>query len=166
MKTMQHLKWRVVTLHVFIAISVALCSAATVYPNSPPSIEGRWVWKERARKNKPQVQFTITIHRKGDVVRGVYSVDEFINGTWQGEDGNQTPFRGRVKGHTIQIEFDPQATVPGYQENVTYSAPSDARKPSTAVLTLSGQALRWRLSRRPGIEGVPAQVALRRERRK
>jgi hypothetical protein len=129
-------------------------------------VSGRWVWKEPARKNKPQVQFTLNIHRKGDVVRGVYSVDEFINGRWQGEDGNQTPFRGRVKGDIIQIEFDPLATVPGYQENVTYSVPSDGRKPSTAVLRLNGQTLLWRVSRGPGIERVPARFTLRRERRK
>ncbi len=129
-------------------------------------MSGRWVWREPARKNKPQVQFSLTIHRKGDTVRGVYSVDEFINGRWQGEDGNQTPFRGRVNGNTIQIEFDTVATIPGYQENVTYSAPSDGRKPSAAVLTQSGQTLLWRSSRAPGIEGVPAQFTLRRERRK
>jgi hypothetical protein len=85
---------------------------------------------------------------------------------WQGEDGNQIPFRGRVKGDTIQIEFDPLGTVPGYENNVGYSAPSDGRKPSTAVLTLSGQTLLWQLSRRPGIERIPAQLVLRRERRK
>lgn len=53
------------------------------------------------------------------IVRGVYSVDDFINGEWQGEDGNQTPFAGRIHGGVIEIEFDPSATVPGYQENVS-----------------------------------------------
>ncbi len=71
-----------------------------------------------------------------------------------------------MKGNTIQIEFDPLATVPGYQENVTYSALSDGRRPSTAILTLNGQTLLWRLNREPGIEGVPARFALRRERQK
>ena len=146
--------------------AIALCFAVPVFSQSLPSISGKWAWKESARRNKPQVRFTLTIHRKGSAVSGVYSVDEFINGKWQGEDGNQTPFRGRVKGDTVEIEFDPQATVPGYQENVSYSAPSDGRKPSTAVLTLSGQRLLWQLSARPGIEGVPAQATLRRERRK
>lgn len=162
---MRHVRGRALTQRVGLAIAVALCSAVAVCPKSLPSINGRWVWKEAARKNKPQVQFTLTIHRKGDVVRGVYSIDEFINGRWQGEDGNQTPFRGSVKGNTIQIEFDPLATVPGYQENVTYSAPSDGRRPSTAILTLNGQTLLWRLNREPGIEGVPAQFALRHERK-
>ena len=163
---MQHTRFRALAQRVSLAFAVALCSAVAVCSQSVPSISGNWIWKEPARRNKPQVQFTLTIHRKGDVVRGVYSVDEFINGRWQGEDGNQTPFRGRVKGDNVQIEFDPSATVPGYQENVTYTAPADRRKPGTAVLTLSGQRLLWRLSSKPGIEGVPAQVALRRERRK
>ncbi|MGI8898052.1 MAG: hypothetical protein ACR2IB_06610 [Pyrinomonadaceae bacterium] len=162
---MGHVKLGELARQVCLTITIALC-AVSIYPQGVASVSGHWVWNEAARKNKPQVQFTLTIHRKGDVVRGVYSVNEFINGRWQGEDGNQTPFRGRVKGDTIQIEFDPVATVPGYQENVTYSVPSDGRKPSTTVLTLTSQTLLWRLSRGPGIEGVPAQFALRRERRK
>ncbi|MCM3874218.1 MAG: hypothetical protein ND895_26310 [Pyrinomonadaceae bacterium] len=163
---MQFSKVKPLGRQVGLAIAVVLCSAVPICSQSLPSINGSWIWKEPARKNKPQVQFRLTLHRKGDVVSGVYSVDEFINGQWQGEDGNQTPFRGRVKGNSIQIEFDPSATVPGYQEHVVYSAPSDGRQPSTAVLTSSGSTLRWRLSSKTGIEGVPAQLALRRERRK
>lgn len=162
---MHHLRVKPLAQRAGLAIAIALCTAVPVCSQSLPSLSGKWVWKEPARRNKPQLQFTLTIDRKGDIVRGVYSVDEFINGKWQGEDGNQTPFRGRVKGDTVQIQFDPQATVPGYQENVTYSAPSDGRQPSTAVLRLSGPRLLWRLSRRPGIEGVPTQLVLRRERR-
>lgn len=127
---------------------------------------GRWAWKQIARRNKPQLQFTIVIHRKGDLVRGTYSVDEFINGAWQGQDGNQTPFLGRPKGAAIEIEFDPQATVPGYQEDVSYQVPTDGRKPSLALLTRDGPTLRWRLIRGPGIEGVPNGLALHRERPK
>ena len=111
-------------------------------------------------------QFTIVIKHKGDVVSGTYSVDEFINGKWQGEDGNQTPFSGRVKGATVEIEVDPSATVAGYEENVTYTPPTDGRKPSTAVITLNGPTLQWRLVRGPGIDGVPASVVLKRERSK
>jgi hypothetical protein len=166
MKTMRLIKRRALAQRVCLAIAAALCSTVSIFPQNVQSISGRWVWKEPARKNKPQVQFTITIQRKGDVVHGVYSVDEFINGRWQGEDGNQTPFRGRVKGDTIQVEFDPVATVPGYQENVTYSAPSDGRKPSTAVLRLDGRTLHWRFTGGPRIDGFPAQFALRSERRK
>ena len=147
-------------------IAVSLCAVVATFPQATGSMSGNWVWKEVARRNKPQVQFRLTVHRKGDVVNGVYSVEEFINGRWQGEDGNQTPFTGRVKGDTIQIEFDPQATVPGYQENVRYTAPTDGRKPSSAALTLTGQTLRWQLKNGPGIEGVPSQFSLRHERRK
>jgi hypothetical protein len=163
---MRYIRLDALAQRVGVALAVALCSAAPVYTQSTPSLSGNWVWKAPARRNKPQVQFTLSIHRRGEAVSGVYSVDEFINGKWQGEDGNQTPFRGKVQGNTIQIEFDHQATVPGYQELVTYSAPTDGRKPSAAVLTLSGPTLLWRLSRSPGIDGVPAQVALRRQRRK
>lgn len=159
------MKGRVVTQRVCLAIAVSLCATVSTYPQSLRSVGGRWIWKEPARKNKSQVQFTLTVHRKGNVVSGVYSVDEFINGRWQGEDGNQTPFHGSVKDDTIQIEFDPLATVPGYQENVVYAAPSDGRKASTAVLTLRGQTLLWRLSGTPGIDGVPTQFSLRREKR-
>lgn len=157
---------RALTYKGLFMAAIALCSALPVSSQTLPSINGKWVWKEPARRNKPQVQFTLAIQRNGDVVSGVYSVDEFINGRWQGEDGNQTPFQGRVNGNTIQIEFDSRATVPGYQQNVTYAAPSDGREPATAVLTVSGQTLRWRLSGRSGIEGVPARLALRREQRK
>ncbi|MFN2512460.1 MAG: hypothetical protein ABR568_13710 [Pyrinomonadaceae bacterium] len=163
---MSHPEPRALAYRFFVAIAVVLFAAGSSYPQGAGSVSGRWVWKEPARKNKPQIQFTLTINRKGDVVRGVYSVDEFINRKWQGEDGNQTPFQGRVKGNTLQIEFDPVATVPGYQENVTYSAPTDGRRPSTAVLTSSGKTLLWRMSRGTGIEGVPTQFALRRERRR
>jgi len=163
---MQHDKGKTIGRHLGLAIALALCSAVPVCSQSVHSISGNWSWKEQARRNKPQVQFTLTIRRKGDAVSGVYSVNEFINGQWQGEDGNQTPFRGGVKGDVVQIEFDPQATVPGYQENVTYSDPSEGRKPSTAMLSLSGRTLVWRLNRGPGIVGIPARVTLSRERRK
>lgn len=130
------------------------------------SVSGRWIWKAVARKNKPQTQFSIVIRRDGNVVRGTYSVDEFINGEWQGEDGNQTAFVGRVKGNTIRIEFDPAATVPGYQENVRYQAPTDGRQPSVAVLTLTGQTLAWRFVSGAPLEEVPAKLSLRRDRAK
>lgn len=128
------------------------------------SLSGRWIWKEVARKNKPQTQFSIFIRREGNVVRGTYSVDEFINGEWQGEDGNQTAFIGRVKGNTITIEFDPEATVPGYQQNVSYQAPTDGRKPSVATLTLTGQTLVWRFVSGAPIAEVPAKLSLHRDR--
>ncbi len=92
-------------------------------------------------------------------------MDEFINGKWQGEDGNQTPFIGSLNGSEMQIEFDPLATEPGYEQNVSYVAPSDGRKPSVAIVRRSSSNLRWRLARGPGIAGVPANVVLSRKRR-
>jgi hypothetical protein len=162
---MQPAKTRTLGYRLLFVTAILLLTSAPMYPQTPSAVSGRWVWKQIARKNKPQTQFTLVINRKGDVVRGVYNVDEFINGKWQGEDGNQTPFLGRVKGSTIEIEFDPSATVAGYEQNVTYAAPTDDRKPSTAILTLNGPTLTWRLVRSPGIEGVPAKLTLKRERK-
>lgn len=147
-----------------LVIFCLLLSAATMPTQARNVVSGRWVWKEISRKNKRQTQFSIVIRGNGNTVSGVYSVDEFINGKWQGEDGNQTAFIGRAKGNTIRIEFDPGATVPGYQENVAYHAPSDGRKPSVAVLTVSGQRLLWRFVSGDKLEGVPAKLSLHRDR--
>lgn len=151
--------YRLVTIGVIL-----LLSSAAIYPQTASALSGRWVWKQGARKNKPRTQFTLVINHKGEVLRGTYSVDEFINGKWQGEDGNQTPFRGRVKGSKVEIEFNPSATVAGYEQNVTYARPSDGSKPSTAVITLNGPTLQWQLVSGPGIEGVPRKLILQRER--
>jgi hypothetical protein len=126
------------------------------------AIIGRWEWHEVAVKDQPQKRFSLMITRKANVVRGVYSVDEFINGEWQGEDGNQTPFLGVVKSKKITLQFDPLATVPGYQQNVNYKAPNDGRQPSIAGLVLSGRTLQWRIISGAKIEGLPNKLALRR----
>lgn len=147
-------------------VAILFCVAGSVPAQGVSAVSGRWVWKEVARKNKPQTHLTLVIKRDGDSVSGTYSVDEFINGKWQGEDGNQTPFRGRLTAGGAEIEFDPSATVPGYEENVTYKAPADGSKPSLAVLKLKGGVLSWRLTQGPKIEGVPASLALHRERRR
>ena len=91
-------------------------------------------------------------------------MDEFVNGKWQGEDGNQTPFVGRTDGSDVKIEFDPLATQPGYEKNVSYAAPSHGRKPSIAMIKRIGSNLQWRLVRGPGIDGIPENLVLRRER--
>ena len=145
-----------------LVLLIALDSA--VYAQPTNSVAGRWVWKEVARRNQPQTQFTLVINRVGNKVTGTYSVDHFVNGKWQGEDGNQTPFSGRINGGRVEIEFDPDATVPGYEENVTYQPPTDGRKPALAVMTLQGSTVSWR-SVTGRIEGVPARVTLRRETR-
>lgn len=146
--------------------AILFFAAGPVAAQGVPDVSGRWVWKSVARKNKPQTQFTLVIHREGAAIHGTYSVDEFINGKWQGEDGNQTPFRGRVSGEKVEIEFDPAATVPGYEQNVEYKSPADGRKPSVAVLTLNRGVLIWRLVEGEGIAGVPTRVVLQRERRR
>jgi hypothetical protein len=155
--------WRLLRRFSFVA-AVLVFFSTSGQSQSASTVTSRWVWKERAIRNKPQTQFTINIARKGNIVTGVYSVDEFINGEWQGEDGNQTPFRGRIKDSTIRIEFDPMATAPGYEENVTYRPPTDQRKPSEAVLSLKGRQLLWRFVRGTGITNVPARVSLHREK--
>ena len=128
------------------------------------SVAGQWQWKERAIKNKPQTQFTLVISGKGNSVRGTYSVDEFINGKWQGEDGNQTPFHGEIEGKVFRIEFDPMATAPGYEPNVTYKPPADGRKPSVAFLSVSGRTLLWQFISGERIVGVPGRMTLTRKR--
>ena len=150
----------------FLGCSILLLFAwtGTVNAQSVNSVSGRWVWKEVARRNQPQTQFTLVINRVGNKITGTYSVDQFVNGEWQGEDGNQTPFSGRINGGRVEIEFDPDATVPGYEQNVTYKPPTDGRKPALAVVTLQARTVSWR-SVTGRIEGVPARITLRREAR-
>ena len=149
-----------------LASAFLIVLAASSQAQTAQSIAGRWQWKARAVKNKPQTEFTLVINGKGKIVRGTYSVDEFINGTWQGEDGNQTPFRGEITGKTIRIEFDPMATEPGYEQNVTYKPPADGRKPSVAFVSVNGGTLIWRFSSGERIVGVPERMTLTRERRR
>lgn len=143
----------------FATLALLLVIAVTLQAQD---ITGRWEWLEVAVKDKPQTRFSLMITRKANIVRGVYSVDEFINGEWQGEDGNQTPFLGVVKNKNVTLQFDPLATVPGYQHTVNYKAPDDGRQPSMARLVLSGRTLRWQIIRGSGIEGLPNKLALRR----
>lgn len=149
-----------------LAAVVVMMLAGLSQAQTAQSVAGRWQWKERAIKNRPQTQFTLVISGKGKSVRGTYSVDEFINGRWQGEDGNQTPFRGELEGKVFRLEFDPMATVPGYEQNVTYKPPADGRKPSVAYLSVSGGTLLWRFVSGERITGVPERMTLTRERRR
>lgn len=147
-----------------MACAVLILLAVSSHAQNAQSVNGRWQWKERAVRNKPQRQFTLVIQGTGKTVRGTYSVDEFINGEWQGEDGNQTAFRGQIQGRLIKIEFDPMATVPGYEENVIYKPPADGRKPSAAFLTISGRTLLWRFIAGERIVGVPSSLTLHRDK--
>jgi len=147
-----------------MAGAVLILLAISSHSQTASSVSGSWQWKERAIKNKPQRQFTLAISGKGKIVRGTYSVDEFINGEWQGEDGNQTAFRGQIQGKLIKIEFDPMATAPGYEQNVTYKPPADGRKPSVAFLTISGRTLLWRFISGERIANVPSRLTLHRDK--
>jgi hypothetical protein len=162
-KIVNHQKMWALSYRLVLVGALLLLSSTTVYPQRASALAGRWIWKEVARRNRPQTQFTLVINHKGEVVSGTYSVDEFINGKWQGEDGNQTPFIGKVKGATVVVEFDPTATVAGYEQNVTYARPTGGRKPSTAVITIVGPTLQWRHGRGARIEGLPVKLTLTRE---
>jgi hypothetical protein len=113
---------------------VILCAVTSAPQNSGRNVTGQWIWKQSARTNRPQIQFRIVIRSEGNMLRGIYSVDEFVNGKWQGEDGNKTAFVGHIDGSDVKIEFDPLATQPGYERNVSYAPPSDGRKPSMAII--------------------------------
>lgn len=156
---------KIITQTINCAVCVCAVLILLAITGQAQSFSGRWQWKERAVKNKPQRQFTVVIQRNGNTVRGTYSVDEFINGKWQGEDGNQTAFRGRVEGKALKIEFDPMGTVPGYEQNVRYKPPTDGRQPSVAVLSWVGSNLLWKHVSGEPISDIPARVTLRRETR-
>lgn len=149
-----------------LAVAFVIVLAGSSQAQTAQSVTGRWQWKERAVKNKPQTEFTLVISGKGKSVRGTYSVDEFINGTWQGEDGNQTPFSGKMESKGMRIEFDPMATAPGYEQNVTYTPPADGRNPSVAFLSFSRGTLLWRFISGERIAGVPGRMTLTREGRR
>jgi hypothetical protein len=151
--------------NLILAFAILILLASVSAAQTAQSVNGRWQWKERAVRNKRQTQFTLVITGQGKTVRGTYSVDEFINGTWQGEDGNQTPFRGKIENGVIRIEFDPMATVPGYEQNVAYKPPADGRKPSIVILSISSGKLLWRFSSGERITGVPDRLTLTRERK-
>lgn len=125
-------------------------------------LAGRWEWKGPVDKEKAHTEFGIWFDRKGNALSGAYSVDDFVDGEWQGEDGNKTPFRGEIKGDTMHIEFDTMGTVPGTQEEVEYKAPEDGRKPSTATIVIKGDKLEWTRVDGDPIEGVPDKLTLAR----
>ncbi|HLA11041.1 MAG TPA: hypothetical protein VJ023_10655, partial [Pyrinomonadaceae bacterium] len=103
----------------FASVVVILCTVTSAPQKGGTNVTGQWVWKQFARTKKSQIQFRLVIRRERNIVRGIYSVDEFVNGKWQGEDGNQTPFVGNIDGSDVKIEFDPLATQPGYERDVT-----------------------------------------------
>jgi hypothetical protein len=144
---------------------MALCAAPLLappaaLPKDADPLAGYWEWKGPVDAHKHRMELTIWIDRKGNAISGTYSVNEYVNGKWQGEDGNQTPFRGELADGTISIEFDTTATVPGYEENVTYKPPEDGRKPSTATIVQKGETLEWTRTAGDPIEGIPDKLTL------
>jgi hypothetical protein len=81
-----------VPCRLFFLAAVLFFIAGSVHAQGVSAVSGRWVWREVAGKNKPQTQFTLLISREGDVVRGVYSVDEFINGECREKMEIRRPF--------------------------------------------------------------------------
>jgi hypothetical protein len=145
----------------FLALcAIPLSSPAVAWPESPDPLAGYWEWKGPVDAHKHHMEFTIWIDRDGDAIKGTYSVNEFVGTKWLGEDGNQTPFRGELRDGTISIEFDTTATVPGYEEHVTYKAPEDGRQPSTATIVPKGAMLEWTRVGGDPIEGIPDMLTL------
>lgn len=120
-------------------------SPATEKSVEKVKLDGKWESEFFNKKGENYTQLTLFIKQSGDIINGTYSVDDFVGGEWQGEDGNQTPFTGTVKDGTATIKFDINATFPGYEENVKYKEPTDG-KPSTATLTMNGDKLQWKLA--------------------
>ena len=148
------------TFVVFIACFAPLVAPAAVTPNDADAFAGHWAWKGPVDAEKSQMEFTVWIDRKGDAISGTYSVYQYVDGKWQGEDGNQTPFRGALRDGALHIEFDPTAAVPGYEEHVTYKAPDDGRAPSTATMVPKAGALEWTFDGGDPIEGIPDKLTL------
>lgn len=120
-------------------------SPATDKPVEKINLNGKWESEFFNKKGENYTQFTIFIKQSGDTINGTYSVDDYVGGEWQGEDGNQTPFTGTLKDNVAEMKFDATATIPGYEENVKYKDPTSG-KPSTATLTIDGGRMKWKLT--------------------
>ena len=149
---------------------LALCLLTLVSPpaawgKGPDPLAGYWEWRGPLDAHKHRMEFSLWIDHKGNAISGTYSVNEFVNGKWQGEDGNQTPFRGGLRQGTISIEFDATATVPGYEEHVTYTPPADGKQPSMATIVPKGRVLVWTRVSGDQIEGIPDTITLVRKKK-
>ena len=148
-------------------VLLTLLASTSVLPaqsKKASRVGGTWKWVGKRNKQKEHTEFTLNIVQKGSSLTGTYSVDYFIDGEWQGEDGNQTPFRGSMRGAVGVIEFDREATVPGYTESVKYERPKDRAKIGFAAVKLANGRLHWTHSRGPAIEDVPRKAVLSRAR--
>ncbi len=134
-------------------------SPATDKPVEKANLNGKWESEFFNKKGESYTQFTMFIKQDGETINGTYSVDDFVGGEWQGEDGNQTPFTGTLKDKTAEIKFDVNATVAGYEENVKYKEPTGG-KPSTATLTLDGGKIKWKHANGEAVAETPKEIVL------
>lgn len=127
---------------------------------SKTNFAGNWDSERFNVKGKQYTQLSLFIKQSGENISGTYSVVDYIGGDPQIEDGNQTPFTGTVKGNVATIKFDPDATVPGYEENVKYKEPADGKAPSTATLTFADNKLQWKLASGASPFEIPNDIVL------
>lgn len=147
----------------FIAILLLCVGLSAGQGKKPTSFAGHWTWKSQKNKQKEHVQFSLNVVQKGKNVTGTYSVDHFIDGQWQGEDGNQTPFRGTLRSNTATVEFNIDAAVAGYEQNVKYVVPSARKDISFATLKLAKGRLVWTHKSGRRVEGILRTVTLKRD---
>lgn len=120
---------------------------------------GVWQWQQAKKKSALTYEFSLKIAKHGTQYSGTYSVDAYLDGEWQGEDGNQTPFVGKVANGRLVIEFDPDNVHPGYEEHVVYRK-STGTAPSSATIARSGEALEWTHTSGRAIENIPRKFLM------
>lgn len=125
---------------------------------------GNWDSDKLNASGEEHTEFSLFITQVGDKIEGTYSVINYVAGEPQIEDGNQTPFVGTVKGGAAEIKFDPENTVPGYEQNVMYVEPPDGKKPATANITISGNSLTWKTTSGAINGNVPKEIKLTRDK--
>ena len=128
-------------------------------PAAKANFGGNWDSEQFNKQGNKYTQLSLFIKQTGENISGTYSVVDYVGKDPQIEDGNQTPFVGTVKDNVATIKFDPDATVPGYEENVKYKEPENG-KPSTATLTLSDGKLQWNLTGGTSPMDIPKEIVL------
>jgi hypothetical protein len=126
---------------------------------STTNFSGNWDSEHFNKEGNKYTQLSLMIKQKGETINGTYSIVDYIGKEPQVEDGNQTPFTGTVKDNVATIKFDPDATVPGYEENVKYKEPASG-KPATATLTFSDNKLQWKLTSGQSPFDIPKDIVL------
>lgn len=147
-----------------VRISVPADNPSATTNTSNPTVDFTGFW-ETAKLNTGGggwTQIWLEIEQKGDQISGIYSVGYSIGDEPQeGDDGNQNPFIGTVKGNTATIKFDPENISPGYLENVKYQDPADGKSPASATFTMSGESLIVNVTEREIVEGLRAKIAFK-----